>query len=78
MGGGMPGGGGDAAGMFSGLMSDPEMKAIFENPKVMKAMQEMMSNPSAMSKYKDDPEVMAAFTKLTSKFGGSGMGGAGM
>eukprot|EP01071_Lankesteria_metandrocarpae_P012755 Lankesteria_metandrocarpae@DN6236_c0_g1_i1.p1 len=68
----MPGGMG---GMFSNLMSDPEMKTIFENPKIMQAMQDLMSNPGNMSKYKDDPEVMSAFQKLTSKFGGAGMGG---
>ena len=55
MGGGMPGMGGGAGGMpgmagLAGMMNDPEMQAAFQNPKIMAALQGMMSgNPAAMA-----------------------------
>ncbi|PHJ23903.1 hsp70 interacting protein hip [Cystoisospora suis] len=77
-GGGIPGGaGGMPGGMGNllGALNDPELKKLFENPKMMAAFQDIMSNPSAMSKYASDPEVMAAMGNLTSKFGGGVPGG---
>ncbi|PFH38549.1 Hsp70 interacting protein HIP [Besnoitia besnoiti] len=76
-GGGMPAGSmpGGAGNLF-GALNDPELKKLFENPKMMAAFQEIMSNPSSISKYASDPEVMAAVGNLTSKFGG-GIPGAG-
>nr|CEL67462.1 TPA: Cs1 protein, related [Neospora caninum Liverpool] len=68
----MPGG----AGNLFGALNDPELKKLFENPKMMAAFQDIMSNPSSISKYASDPEVMAALGSLTSKFGG-GMPAAG-
>ncbi|RQX75754.1 Hsp70 interacting protein HIP [Toxoplasma gondii CAST] len=68
----VPGG----AGNLFGALNDPELKKLFENPKMMAAFQDIMSNPSSISKYASDPEVMAAMGSLTSKFGG-GMPGAG-
>lgn len=75
--GSMPGGAG-GLGNLLGAFNDPNMKKIFENPKMMAAFQDIMSNPSSISKYANDPEVMAALGSLTSKFGGGAMpGGAG-
>lgn len=71
--GGMPGGG--PGGMPADFMSDPDIQAAMSNPKVLAALQEIMTNPAAMAKYQNDPEVMGAFTKLQSKFGGMGGGG---
>jgi len=65
-------------GMPPGFGDDPEIQEIMSNPKLMAALQEMMSgNPAAMAKYQNDAEVMAAMAKLQSKFGGmgGGMGG---
>ncbi|KAJ1635315.1 hypothetical protein T492DRAFT_967669 [Pavlovales sp. CCMP2436] len=50
-------------------LSDPEaMKALMEvanNPRAMQAMQDIStSGPAAMSKYENDPEVIAALEKL--------------
>lgn len=42
----------------------------------MAAFQDIMTNPANMAKYKDDPEISEAFSKLTRKFGG-GMAGGG-
>lgn len=43
---------------------------------MMAAFQDIMTNPANMVKYKDDPEISEAFSKLTRKFGG-GMAGGG-
>merc|ERR1712039_334858 len=77
MGGGFPGMGGMGGmpggidpSMLSGLMSDPELMAAFSNPKMMAAMQDIMSNPGNIGKYQSDPEVMAVMQKVMGKFGG--------
>merc|ERR1719254_125203 len=75
--GGMRGGGpGVDPSFISGLMSDPELAKAFSDPKIMAAMQDIMSNPANMSKYQNDPEIMQLMTKLSSKMGsGGGMPG---
>lgn len=42
---------------------------------MLAAFQDIMSNPANMAKYKDDPEVAEAISKLSSKFGGAMPGG---
>lgn len=92
--GGMPGGmGGMPGGMPSGMegmmgafMSDPEIRAGMEKPKVQAAFQELMSgpggpmgllaNPAKLQEMMSDPEVGPVLQKLMAKIGG-GMGGMG-
>ena len=68
--GGMPGGGSgggvDAMGMVQKLMNNPKAMALFQqaqsNPKIMSALQDVQRqgfNPQVMSKYANDPELMA-------------------
>jgi suppressor of tumorigenicity protein 13 len=96
--GGMPGMGGGAGGMpggmpggmdmsgLMGMMADPEMREAMANPKVQKALQEvmstpggpagLMSNPGKLQELMSDPEVGPVIQKLMSKMGGAGgMGG---
>jgi len=82
MGGGMPGMGGGMPGMdgmMQMLMSDPELAAGLQNPKVISAFSEMMSgggmpNPAKIQGLMADPEVGPFLKKFMSKIGGS-MGG---
>merc|ERR1712194_766818 len=86
-GGGMPGMGGGMEGMMAGMMSDPEIKEGFKNPKVMKAFQELMSgpggvagimsNPAKLQEMMADPEVGPFMQKMMGKIMGGGMGGMG-
>ena len=85
MGGGMPGMGG-MGGLMSSLLSDPELAAGLQNPKVMAAFQSLsanpaglMSNPGKLQELMTDPEVGPFMQKLMSKMGGGmpGMGGMG-
>merc|ERR550514_2688936 len=57
---------------LQGLLSDPELAQAFSNPKMMQAMQEIMSNPAAIGKYQNDPEIMGLFQKMMGKMGGMG------
>lgn len=81
--GGMPGGMGGMPGgldpsMMAGLLQDPDLLAALQNPKMAGIMQEIMTNPAAMGKYQDDPEVMGLMQKIMGKMGGmGGMGGMG-
>jgi len=87
--GGMPGmgmpGGMDPS-MMAGLMSDPDLQEAMKNPKVMSALQDLMSgpggpmgllsNPGKLQQLMTDPDVGPVLQKLMSKFmGGGGMGG---
>lgn len=72
--GGMPGGMAGLAGLL-GSINDPDIQQVFSNPKMMAAFQDIMANPSNMAKYKDDPEIAEAISKLTRKFGGAMPGG---
>lgn len=65
-GGGMPSG---MEGMFAQLLSDPELISAMSNPRVMQAVQEMMTNPGALFQYQNDPEVGPVLMKLMSKLG---------
>ena len=76
MGGGMPN---IPPELLSKLMSDPELMAAMQNPRVMAALQECMGNPAAFAKYQSDPEIQNLITKLSGLMGGGvgGMGGFG-
>lgn len=45
---------------------------------MMAAFQDILTNPGNMAKYKDDPEVADAISKLMRKFGGGMAGGSGI
>ena len=80
--GGMPGGGGTGMPnippeLLSKLMSDPELMAAMQNPKVMAALKECMGNPAAFAKYQSDPEIQSLVTKLSGLMGGAGGFGGG-
>jgi suppressor of tumorigenicity protein 13 len=66
-----PSGMGGMGGMFGDLFNDPEIAGAMTNPRVMQALQEMMSNPGAFMQYQSDPEVGPVLMKLMSKFGGA-------
>merc|ERR1712157_619723 len=83
--GGMPAG---FAGLMSSLMSDPELAAGMQNPKVMQAFSELMSgpggpmglmsNPAKLQQLMEDEEVGPFLRKLMTKLGpmmGGGMPG---
>lgn len=80
-GGGMPG----MEGMMGALLSDPELMAAMQNPKVQAAFQELMSgpggpmglmsNPAKLQEMMSDPEVGPVMQKLMAKLGAGGMGG---
>lgn len=87
---GMPGGGGGMPsgmeGMMGALLSDPELMAAMQKPKVQAAFQELMSgpggpmglmsNPAKLQEMMSDPEVGPVLSKLMAKLGGgAGMGG---
>ena len=69
------------------LISDPELLAAMQNPKVQAAFQELMSgpggpmglmsNPAKLQEMMSDPEVGPVMQKLMAKFGAGGMGGGG-
>ncbi|GAX15771.1 suppressor of tumorigenicity protein 13 [Fistulifera solaris] len=73
----------DFQSMLGGLMSDPELLAAMQNPKVMSAFQGLMTgggmpDPAKMQELMSDPEVGPVMQKLMAKFGGmAGMGGGG-
>jgi suppressor of tumorigenicity protein 13 len=86
---GMVGMGGGMPGMpdMTELMSDPEIMAGFQNPKIMKVFQEMMSapggpaammnNPAKLQSLMGDPEIGPFLQKVLGKLGGGAMGGGG-
>mmetsp|Transcript_10025 Transcript_10025/g.14490 ORF Transcript_10025/g.14490 Transcript_10025/m.14490 type:complete len:390 (+) Transcript_10025:94-1263(+) len=67
------------SGMLGSLMSDPELAAGMQNPKVLAAFTDLMqspggvaglmSNPAKLQKLMTDPEVGPFMQKLASKFG---------
>lgn len=73
--GGAPGGfpGGAPAGMpgLGELLKDPELLNAMKDPEVMTAFQDVAQNPANISKYQNNPKIMALVTKLSSKFGAS-------
>lgn len=46
------------------LLASPEVKAQFHDPAVHAALQEVRVDPRAIAKYRDDPVVMQAFSRL--------------
>lgn len=42
-----------------------------QDPEVMAAFQDVAQNPANISKYQNNPKIMALVTKLSSKFGAS-------
>jgi suppressor of tumorigenicity protein 13 len=80
--GGMPAG---MEGMMGAMMSDPELMAEMQNPKVQAAFQELMSgpggpmgllaNPAKLQQMMSDPEVGPVLQKLMGKMGGGMFGG---
>ena len=54
--------------VISKIMSNPEMTAAFQNPRVQAAIMDCSANPMNISKYVDDAEVMATFEKISQLF----------
>uniref|UniRef100_A0A3B3VSZ6 ST13 Hsp70 interacting protein n=1 Tax=Poecilia latipinna TaxID=48699 RepID=A0A3B3VSZ6_9TELE len=61
--GGMPG--------LGELFKDPELLNAMKDPEVMAAFQDVAQNPANISKYQNNPKIMALVTKLSAKFGAS-------
>uniref|UniRef100_A0A6U0EAA9 Protein TIC 40, chloroplastic n=1 Tax=Ostreococcus mediterraneus TaxID=1486918 RepID=A0A6U0EAA9_9CHLO len=57
------------------IMSDPELAAAFQNPKVQAAVMDCSTNPMNITKYQNDPEIMGTFEKLAALFPQAGPGG---
>jgi suppressor of tumorigenicity protein 13 len=83
--GGMPSGmGGMPPGFMESILSDPDLAASMQNPKVVAAFSELMSgpggpmglmsNPAKLQELMADPDVGPVLQKLMSKFGGMGAG----
>uniref|UniRef100_A0A8C4WW24 ST13 Hsp70 interacting protein n=1 Tax=Eptatretus burgeri TaxID=7764 RepID=A0A8C4WW24_EPTBU len=69
MSGGMPGGIPGGMPNMSHLLSDPEVMAAMQDPTVLAAFQDVAQNPANITKYQNNPKVMAFVNKLSSKFG---------
>jgi len=54
--------------VVSKILADPELAQAFQNPKVQQAIMELSSNPMAMMKYQNDPEIMNLMTKIATVF----------
>ncbi|XP_071330394.1 hsc70-interacting protein [Trachinotus anak] len=65
--------GGAPAGMpgLGDLLKDPELLNAMKDPEVMAAFQDVAQNPANISKYQNNPKIMALVTKLSAKFGAS-------
>lgn len=49
---------------------DPRFIHIYlQDPEVMAAFQDVAQNPANISKYQNNPKIMALVTKLSAKFG---------
>jgi len=66
--GGMPGGMGGMPGMPGGM--DADMLKDLSDPEVSAALQDIMSNPMNIMKYKDNPKVARLIAKMKAGFGG--------
>mmetsp|Transcript_737 Transcript_737/g.1747 ORF Transcript_737/g.1747 Transcript_737/m.1747 type:complete len:404 (+) Transcript_737:287-1498(+) len=64
------------SGQMRAFMEDPQMVAALKNPKVVKAMHEVMANPSASAKYMVDPDVAPVMMKLVARSTPGGQQGA--
>jgi suppressor of tumorigenicity protein 13 len=50
--------------MLQKLMSDPELLAAMQQPKIMAAFADIQQDPNNLMKYMSDPEVMGLVMKL--------------
>eukprot|EP00274_Cyanoptyche_gloeocystis_P004648 CAMPEP_0196656596 /NCGR_PEP_ID=MMETSP1086-20130531/18683_1 /TAXON_ID=77921 /ORGANISM="Cyanoptyche gloeocystis , Strain SAG4.97" /LENGTH=419 /DNA_ID=CAMNT_0041989419 /DNA_START=71 /DNA_END=1330 /DNA_ORIENTATION=+ len=73
--GGMPGMAGLSPDLLQKLMQDPQILTAIQNPKVMAAVQAIMTDPSKIALYRSDPEVGPVLSKLMDTFG-AGAGAA--
>uniref|UniRef100_A0A3B3S935 ST13 Hsp70 interacting protein n=1 Tax=Paramormyrops kingsleyae TaxID=1676925 RepID=A0A3B3S935_9TELE len=73
--GGFPGfpGGAPPFGMpgLGDLLNDPELLMAMKDPEVMAAFQDVAQNPANITKYQNNPKIMALISKLSTKFGGA-------
>ncbi|XP_061567296.1 hsc70-interacting protein [Cololabis saira] len=68
---GFPGGAPPGMPGLGDLFKDPELLNAMKDPEVMAAFQDVAQNPANISKYQNNPKVMALVTKLSAKFGAS-------
>ncbi len=54
--------------VVSKIMGDPELTAAFQDPAIQAAIMDCSQNPMNITKYQDNPKVMAAFMKIQSLF----------
>jgi hypothetical protein len=54
--------------VISKIMSNPEMTAAFQNPRVQAAIMDCSANPMNITKYQDDKEIMDVFSKISELF----------
>ncbi|XP_053194716.1 hsc70-interacting protein [Scomber japonicus] len=66
---GFPGGAPPGMPGLGDLLKDPELLNAMKDPEVMTAFQDVAQNPANISKYQNNPKIMALVTKLSSKFG---------
>ena len=50
--------------MISKVMGDPSLLEGFDDPEVMKAVEEISKDPSAMMKYQNNPKVIKFYQKM--------------
>lgn len=75
--GGAGGGGAGGFGDFLGKMGGADIMNDFNDPEIMAALTDIMSNPANISKYKDNPKIMKLIAMVKNASGGEGMGGFG-
>jgi hypothetical protein len=52
--------------MMQRLATNPDLLAAMQNPSVLNKLKEIMSDPSKITQYQNDPEVMQLMMKLNS------------
>lgn len=50
------------------VLATPDLAAGFSNPKVQQAIFDISQNPMNITKYQNDPEIMAVLEKVTEIF----------
>jgi suppressor of tumorigenicity protein 13 len=55
---------------FADALKNPEIIGLLANPKIQGILGEVMSNPSAITKYMNDPEIAPLIQKAMGMFGG--------
>ncbi|XP_059203042.1 hsc70-interacting protein [Centropristis striata] len=66
---GFPGGAPPGMPGLGELLKDPEVLNAMKDAEVMAAFQDVAQNPANISKYQNNPKIMALVSKLSSKFG---------